>query len=128
MSRFGFYPDSSAVSLNNFLAQRQANARSGIFLAGVQPLENHKYTLGILRLDANAVVFYDELPSMACMAGTDVDLRWKVAAELDGVAYEILEQLPKLDWVDMDRRQGVGSDFSAGFFDACPQAQECLIQ
>ena len=55
-------PDPAAVALDDFLADRQADAGAGILVAGVQALEDQEDAFGVLRVDADAVVADGEEP------------------------------------------------------------------
>jgi len=50
------------VSFNDFFAQRETDSRTGIFLLGMQTLKNNEDPLGVLRVDANAVIAKREQP------------------------------------------------------------------
>jgi len=47
----------------------------GVLLPRVQPLEDHKYLLPVLLVDADAVVADGEFPAVPVAAGGDVNLR-----------------------------------------------------
>jgi hypothetical protein len=55
-SRLRLHPDAPAVTLHNPLADRQANAGSGILFPAVQALEDNEYAVEILGVDSNAVI------------------------------------------------------------------------
>jgi hypothetical protein len=57
LARLRLHPDFSAVALDDLFANRQTNAGARIFVARVQALEDLKYPLPILRIDADPVVF-----------------------------------------------------------------------
>src|SRR5271166_4169158 len=61
-SRFRLHPHAATVPLYNLFADRQANARTGIFLTAMQALEDNENPFEILRGNANAVIAYAELP------------------------------------------------------------------
>ena len=58
-------PDPAAVELDDLLRERQADAGAGVVLAAVQPLEDDEHLVGVLGLDADAVVRDAELPVVA---------------------------------------------------------------
>ena len=55
----GFYPDAAAVALYYFLAERQADAGAGDFVA-VQALEHVEDLPGVFSVHADAVVLHRE--------------------------------------------------------------------
>src|SRR5438105_397885 len=56
-----FYPDASTVTSDDLFANRKSHSRAGI-LAAMKPLENSEHLLGILWLNANAVIGHAEFP------------------------------------------------------------------
>ena len=75
------------MALDNFFANGQANAGTGIFIAGVQPLEDNKNSFGIFLFYANAIVLYRKYPFVyLILYRWDVDLERFLAAELNGIA------------------------------------------
>ncbi len=59
MSKLGFYPNPATVTLDDFLAKRQADAGTRIlFLVCVQTAKDSKNLFLIHRLYANPVVVY----------------------------------------------------------------------
>jgi len=44
------------MAFDDFLADSQPNTGTGILLTAVQALEYHEYTLGVLRVDPDAIV------------------------------------------------------------------------
>ena len=50
------------MTLDNLLADRQADARAGVFATGMQPLEDDEDTVELLLLDPNPVVLHAEAP------------------------------------------------------------------
>src|SRR5205823_7417210 len=67
LSRLGLHPDAAAVALHDLLADRQPNARAGILVATMQPLEGDEDALGTRRVDAYAVVAHVDQPLAAGM-------------------------------------------------------------
>src|SRR5712691_7249283 len=55
-SGFGFKPNLSAVTFDDFFAERQADAGARIFVPRVEALEEHENAFKILRGNANAVI------------------------------------------------------------------------
>ncbi len=64
LSEFRLHPDAAPVPLHDLFANGKPDAGAGIFAAGVQALEDEKNALEILRLNANAVVAYAEVPGI----------------------------------------------------------------
>src|SRR5262249_38805714 len=86
LAYYGFYPNLAAVSLDNFLADGQADAGAREGAACVQPLEHAEDALEVPRLDADAVVGNGEVPGAVLRTGLDANGGRPGAAELDGVA------------------------------------------
>src|SRR5579884_798506 len=55
---FRFHPDAPAVSFDHLLADGQPDPRAGVLLSAVQSLEDQEDAVGVLRVDADAVVPY----------------------------------------------------------------------
>src|ERR1051326_1129662 len=81
-----FHPDASAVALDNFLAEGQADAGARIVLAAVQALEDDEDAVEVFLFDADAVVPDGQVPVAAVARDAEMNLRRFAAAELDGVA------------------------------------------
>src|ERR1700722_10497791 len=71
--RFGFDPDSSAITLDHPLANCQANAGAGILLVAMEPFENAKDFLLVLRVDADPVILNRKTPFGAVRHRANVD-------------------------------------------------------
>src|SRR5579871_3893894 len=56
LPRFGFDPNPPVIALHDALANRQADAGARVLLGGMQPLEQSKNVLLVLRLNSDAVV------------------------------------------------------------------------
>ena len=65
-ARLRFGPDAAAVSLDDLLAGRQADAGAGVRVPIVQSLEDDEDSLRVLGVDADAVVADGEDPLPAC--------------------------------------------------------------
>src|ERR671914_1966302 len=89
-------PDAPAVALDHLLADREADARSGILALVVQTLEHHEDALEILRLDADAVVSHLKGPFERGLGDPHMYPWNRSRAELEGVADEVLKELPEL--------------------------------
>ena len=87
----------------------------------MQALEDHEDPVAVLRVDADAVVAHDEVPAAVFTRGRDVDDRRRFAAELHGVADEVLEQLLELRRVGHDGGQGSAPDLRAALLDSAHQ-------
>lgn len=115
-------PDGAPVELDDLLAHREADSAAGVGVLGVQPLEDHEHLVGVLRCDADAVVGDGEPPQFAVPVRRDVDLRrFARAAELDGVAYQVLPEHAHLGGVGEQGRQRIVGDLRSGLLDADAQ-------
>src|ERR1035438_7974429 len=65
MSGFRLHPDVAAVALFNFLADGEPDTSAGKLFLTVQALEQDENTLGVPRLDANAVITQRKYPVFA---------------------------------------------------------------
>src|SRR6185437_12306579 len=101
----GFDPDTAAVPFDDLLAQRQADPRAWIRFARVQALEDDKDALGILSVEADAVVRNGEQILRTVPLRADTHQRRRVATELDRVADQVLKDLAQLGWVAQQHRQ-----------------------
>ena len=84
-------PDTAPILLDDPLADRQAYSTSVVLLAAVEALENREDLLGIVRLNANAIIRYREQVPAVALAGRNMDARRLAAAIFDGVADQVLE-------------------------------------
>src|SRR6185503_4538874 len=116
-ARLRFHPDPAAMAFDDFLADRQADAGAGIFLAAVQPLEDQEDALKILRSDANPIIPHAEFPFCSRALHSNMDFWPLLASELHSVPEQILEQLSELHFVAGHGRQTVVGDFRPGFLD-----------
>src|SRR5579862_9214325 len=73
LSRFGFDPDSSPVALDHPLADREADARSAVFLIAMESLENTKDFLLISWIDTDPVVLDRKTTRRAPIRRRDMD-------------------------------------------------------
>jgi hypothetical protein len=64
---FAFNPNPTAVALDDLFAERQSDARPRVLLLRVQALEEQENALGILGIDANAVVLDRKDPVLIVM-------------------------------------------------------------
>src|SRR5208337_568537 len=110
-SRFRLHPHAATMALHNLFADRQANARAGIFLTAMQALKNNENPVKILRSDADAVIAYAELPSTVLPSSGNVNAwRFLRPPELDGIAEQILEKLRQLRLVGEKCRERIVRD------------------
>src|SRR2546427_1058003 len=79
-------PYSSAILLDDFAADGQADSVARIFGAGVQPLKYDKDILAILRRNADAVVGNGEYPFVLLPLSGDLNLRSFWPAKFNGIA------------------------------------------
>src|SRR5579884_741120 len=92
--RFGFHPDPAVIEVDDSLTDGQANAGTGILIAGMQTFEEAKNSLLILRLNADSVVADGEDPVSVMPVRANVDGRRALrAAVFDRVADQILKNL-----------------------------------
>src|SRR6266436_677316 len=86
-----FHPDLSAIALDDFFADGQADAVSRIFRARVQTLEDNEDVFRELRRNSNSVIAHGELPSLSGFLSLHGNHRRLFPAKLDGVSDQILE-------------------------------------
>ena len=79
------------MPLDDAFADGKANSRSGILLPCMQALEYLENAFGEFGFEANAVVLHSKQPFMPTVTGGDMDSRCLLAAELDGIADEVLQ-------------------------------------
>ena len=112
------------MALHDALADRQADARAGIFLAVVQALEDDEDALEILGLDADAVVADRENPVLFIFFDTHMDHGWFLAMELNGIPDQVLEERLQLDVIRHHLRQWIVSHTALAFFNRDLQVAE----
>src|SRR5439155_15529307 len=121
-------PDPAAVPLDDLLADGQPDAGAGVLIARVQALEDDEDALEVPGLDADAVVPDHEQPLRVLGLDADVD-PWPLgAAELDGVADQVLEQGGDLDRVPGHGRQAVPRDLGAALLQGRAQIDHHLLE
>lgn len=59
---FGFNPNIPAVLVDDFLAKRKPDARAGVIAAAMEAVENFEDLIGVLGVNADAVVNDREQP------------------------------------------------------------------
>src|SRR5260221_579844 len=103
--------DRTAVALGDFATDCQADARSVVFSAAVEPLEHREYAIGVLVIEADAVVGHSDRHLAGRHAAGDLDDRRHVlAVELESVGGEVLQELAHLQRVGVDRRELADDD------------------
>src|ERR1043165_6810097 len=106
MSRNGFHPDLSVVPVHYFFAAGKANSCARILRAPVQALEDHKYPLQVLLIDADAVIGNRKEEFLFLFHRTDDDLILSIFfSEFYGIADEVLEKQFKLQRTSSYGRQ-----------------------
>ena len=93
----------------------------------MQALEQHEDALEVFAGDADAVVVHCESPLMTGRLDAQVHHRRLVAAELDRVGQQVLEQLQQLHRVALDGGQIVDRDARAALFDRHAQILERVL-
>src|SRR3954447_1194958 len=121
-------PDAPAVALGDLLADGKADARAGVLAHGMQALEQHEDALEVLRLDADAVVGDADAPLGIFLLRRDVDARRRLAAELERIADQVLEELHELHLVDIDARQRIPADRGPGLLDRRAQIGDGALE
>ena len=104
MAGLRFDPDPAAQSLEHFLADGQADARTLKLFAAVQTLEQNEDPFKVLRLDPQAVIAHAEDPfPVTVTRDRDMNAGGVGTAVLDCVADEVLKDLGQLGVVRRDR-------------------------
>jgi hypothetical protein len=82
------------VSLDDLLADRQADTGAWILALDMQALEDHEDAVGILTFDADTIVRHSyEAVVFAVLLCRNPDVWRTILAELDCIGDEVLEQL-----------------------------------
>src|SRR6476646_9990293 len=98
------------MAFDNLPADGQADPGAGIFRLGMEALENDEDALRVLRRNADAVVPDGTMPVGILARGREGDLWRRLAAILDGVADQVLEELAELHPVARHGGQGANRD------------------
>src|ERR1700681_3392225 len=112
----GFHPNFTAMPLHDALADCEADTRTWNFLS-VQPLEDSENPVVILRRDADAVVSDRKKPVLPFLLGRHVYVQRSLAAILDRVADQVLEELDQGAALQPDVRQGVMGNGGSALLD-----------
>src|SRR6185437_8205748 len=91
-----FDRDPAAVALDDFLADREPNSGAGVLLSGVQALEDHEDTVGVLGVDPDSVVPDGDSPPRADALRRNADADGYLVTELERIADEVLKKLCEL--------------------------------
>src|ERR1022692_1043506 len=110
MSGCGLHPDLASVALHNFLADGEPDASAGKLFGTVQALEEDENALGVLRLDANAVITHRKDPAVSFPDCGNVHPGRVRAPEFDAIADQVLKELHQLGGIRLDYRQFVVTD------------------
>src|SRR5712691_8957668 len=110
-------PHTPAVPLDDLFADGQPDTCARIFLPSMQALEDVKDALGMPRLESNSVIAHGKAPLLSVLFGGDVDAGALTAAELDGIAEQVLQHEAKLLCVGCDCRQWIVRDLCVTFLD-----------
>ena len=87
----------------------------------MEALENREDLLGIVRLNANAIIRHREQVPAVALAGRNMDARRLAAAIFDGVADQVLEYLGKPAFVNRDHGQSLKRHRRARLFNTAAQ-------
>ena len=100
----------------------------GYSRAAVQALEDQEDALDVLRLDTDAVVAHARKAnhSPGARPPTSIADRF-IAAELDRVADQVLEELYQLRFIGHDRRQGISDDDGPALLDGRTQVRTSVL-
>src|SRR5205823_13460008 len=108
--------DLSSVTFRYFATDCQSDPRSLVTSASVQAFKHRENALGILLVEADAVVGDDDARARAVVQlARDLDARrHALAMELQRVAGEVLQELAHLQRIGVDRRELADGDLAAG--------------
>ena len=94
----------------------------------MQALEDGEDALGVLGIDADAVIADGQHPFVALLPGRDMNTGRRLGMELDGVPDEVLKQLRQQQFVMHYGRQRVVGNHRAALFNRRLQIGECLLE
>ena len=89
--RLGLHPNSTTVAINDLFANGQTDAGAGVFSSPMQALEDSEYSVGLQRIDTNAIVADREKPHAIAWLGGDMNALSLCPGKLYRIAYEILK-------------------------------------
>ena len=84
------------MAFYDLAADGQADAGTGVILAGMEPLKHLKNTFKVLWLDADPVILDGKDPIVPTQPGADLNLRLALVAVFNGVSDQILKELGEL--------------------------------
>src|SRR6185295_19960048 len=116
------------MPFNNLFAYRQTDAGSGIFFSTVQSLKNDKDSLGILWVQPDTIVADRKQPFTGLALSRHVNPWRFLTVELDGIADQVLKELPQLYPIRHHGGEGVVGDDRPAFLDRNPQIAQHLFQ
>ena len=96
LPRLALEPDAAVMPLQDLLDDSKTDACSRILLLSMQTLEHLEQLVGVLGVDAYAVVLDREDPIASLAAGRNIDSQWLGSTELDRVAEQVLEHQSNL--------------------------------
>jgi hypothetical protein len=105
-SRLRLDPDLTSQSLDDFLADRQADPGSGDIPA-VQAFEEPEYLIVIFRRNPDSVVSNLNEPFLLKRLAADPNLNGRLAPILDGIADKVLEKLDQMALASLDNGQWI---------------------
>src|SRR5438045_1417113 len=124
----GLDPDAAAMPLDDPLSDREADAGAWILVAAVQPLENHKDAIEVLRLDADPVVADTEQPVSVLLGRGNVHLRSRRTAEFQRVRDQVEEHVLELALIRRYDGELIPGNDRAGVFDGQSEIREGTIE
>ena|SRR5678810_714082 len=116
----GYYPDSSAMALNDLFAYRQAYAGTWIFFSIVQPLKNDKDSLGIFGVQSDPIVADRKQPFSGPACSRHIYLWCLLSVKLDGITDQVLKKLAQLYPIRHHSRQRIAGYDRPAFLDRNP--------
>jgi hypothetical protein len=84
------------MTFYDLLANREANTRTGILFSSMKTLENNENPLIVLWINSNAVILDGEEPIISSIFSRNMNPRWLLPAEFDGIVNQVLKELDKL--------------------------------
>src|ERR1035441_282729 len=121
--RFRFHPDPSTLALDDLLAKRQTDARTGDF-APMQAFKHAEHPLGVSRFDPDSVVPHGKQTSFPVSLGRNMDSRRFPASELDRIRNQVLEKLRQHNLLGYHGWQGIGSYDGAALRDGSLEVEQ----
>src|SRR5215467_2550392 len=121
-----FEPDPSTVALDDLFGYREADAAALIFPALVQPLKHLENAVSKLLIDADSIVLDREQPFPVARRRVQPDPWRPCGAEFQGVADQVLQQLPQLGLIGVHHRQRSEGNVGVGFLDSWAQLLDHL--